>query len=95
MTLQQLRYIAAIAKKRNMTRAAEGCFVSQSTLSQAIQDLEQRFNVKIFKRRAVQGNSTELTPFGESIISEVQEAIIITDRIKQKLREAGYAYNVS
>ena len=95
MTLQQLRYIAAIAKKRNMTRAAADCLVAQSTASTAIRNLEQRFNVKIFKRRAVQGNSTELTPFGESIISEVQEAIIITDRIKQKLREAGYAYNVS
>ena len=95
MTLQQLRYIVAVAEAKNMTKAAGKCFVSQSTLSSAIQNLEQRFNAKIFKRRAVQGNSTELTPFGKSILAEAQQAIKLADEIKQKLREAGYAYNVS
>jgi len=40
-TLRQLKFLIALADRRHFGQAAEACFVSQSTLSAAIQELEQ------------------------------------------------------
>jgi LysR family transcriptional regulator, hydrogen peroxide-inducible genes activator len=37
MEMHQLRYVVAVAQKRNFSRAAELCHVSQSSLTQQIQ----------------------------------------------------------
>ena len=40
MTLNELRYLVAVAQERNFGRAAQKCFVSQPALSVAVQKLE-------------------------------------------------------
>lgn len=50
MNFHQLRYIAAVDKHRNFSRAAEELGIAQSTLSREIQRLEQEFGVIIFDR---------------------------------------------
>ena len=49
-TFRQLRFLVALADRRHFGQAAEACFVSQSTLSAAIQDLEQGLGVMLFDR---------------------------------------------
>jgi len=72
MTLTELRYIVAVARERHFGRAAEGCSVSQPTLSVAIKKLEDELDVKIFER----GNSeVTLTPLGEAIVRQAQTVI--------------------
>jgi LysR family hydrogen peroxide-inducible transcriptional activator len=39
VTLTELRYIVAVARERHFGRAAEACFVSQTTLSVAVRKL--------------------------------------------------------
>jgi LysR family transcriptional regulator, hydrogen peroxide-inducible genes activator len=51
MTLNELRYIVAVARERNFRRAAERVFVSQPALSLAIQKLEEELGVQLFERR--------------------------------------------
>ncbi|MEW8586530.1 MAG: LysR family transcriptional regulator, partial [Candidatus Thiodiazotropha sp.] len=41
MTLNELRYIVAVAQKRHFGHAAEACYVSQPTLSVAVKKLEE------------------------------------------------------
>ncbi len=50
MTLQQLKYILSIEKNGSLSKAASELFVSQSTLSNAIKELEKDIGFSIFKR---------------------------------------------
>lgn len=50
MTLQQLKYLIEVAKQGSFNAAAQELFVSQSTLSMAIKELEREFDVEIFLR---------------------------------------------
>ena len=50
MTLQQLRYLIEVAQSGSFNAAAHELYVSQSTLSMAIKDLESELGVSIFLR---------------------------------------------
>jgi LysR family hydrogen peroxide-inducible transcriptional activator len=49
-SLRQLHYLAALAEHRNFTRAAAACFVSQSTLSAGLRELETQLGVLLVER---------------------------------------------
>ena len=50
MTLQQLRYVIAIADSSSMSEAAKSLFISQPTLSNSIKELEREIGIRIFNR---------------------------------------------
>lgn len=50
MTLQQLKYIVAVAETGNITEAAKRLFISQPSLTNAIRELEQEMQITIFHR---------------------------------------------
>lgn len=50
MTILQLQYFQAVYEYRNMTRAANALYVSQPSVSTAIQELEDEFSIKLFLR---------------------------------------------
>jgi LysR family transcriptional regulator, hydrogen peroxide-inducible genes activator len=49
-TLRQLKFLVALADRRHFGGAANACLVSQSTLSAAIQELEEALGVTLFER---------------------------------------------
>ena len=59
MTLNELRFVVAVAQERNFRRAAERSFISQPALSLAIQKLEEELGVRIFERGK---NEVSITP---------------------------------
>ena len=50
MTLQQLRYAAAVAETGTISGAAKALFISQPSLTAAIQELEREMGITIFLR---------------------------------------------
>ncbi len=50
MNFNQLKYIVAVERHRNFSRAADECEIAQSTLSKEIQRLEKEFGIMIFDR---------------------------------------------
>ncbi|HLL12680.1 MAG TPA: LysR substrate-binding domain-containing protein [Rubrivivax sp.] len=80
MTLTELKYIVAVARERHFGRAAEGCFVSQPTLSVAIKKLEDELDVKIFERGS---SEVSVTPLGEEIVRQAQQVIEQAASIKE------------
>jgi LysR family hydrogen peroxide-inducible transcriptional activator len=49
-TLRQLEYLTAVVELKHFGRAAERCFVTQSTLSAGIQDLESILGIPLLER---------------------------------------------
>jgi LysR family hydrogen peroxide-inducible transcriptional activator len=80
MTLNELRYIVAVAQERNFRRAAERSFVTQPALSLAVQKLEDELGIRIFER-----NKTEVsvTPVGEQVVAQAQRVLEETELIRE------------
>jgi len=85
MEMNQLRYVVAAARTGNFSRAAEQCRVSQPSLSQQIQKLEEELGERLFDRLKRQ---TKLTAHGEAF---VRRAVRILEEAEMALREASDA----
>ncbi|MDQ5910712.1 MAG: LysR family transcriptional regulator, hydrogen peroxide-inducible s activator [Pseudomonadota bacterium] len=72
MTLNELRYIVAVARERHFGRAAEACHISQPTLSVAVRKLEEELGVALFERGT---SETTITPVGRRIIQQAQRVL--------------------
>ena len=68
-SIRQLKYLVAVAEHRHFSKAAENCFVTQSTLSTAIRELEQHLGVMIFERNR---KSVLITPVGEKLLAQAR-----------------------
>lgn len=79
MTLNELRFIVAVAQERNFRRAAEKAFISQPALSLAIQKLEEELGVKIFERDK---SGITLTSVGAAIVEQAQRVLEEASRIR-------------
>jgi LysR family hydrogen peroxide-inducible transcriptional activator len=82
MEMQQLRYVVAVARAGNFSRAAEQCHVSQPSLSQQIQKLEEELGERLFDRMK---REAKLTPHGEAFL---RRAICILGEVDAAQREA-------
>jgi LysR family hydrogen peroxide-inducible transcriptional activator len=84
MTLNELRYIVAVAQEQNFRRAAEISFISQPALSLAIQKLEKELGLKIFERGK---SNISVTPVGTEIVAQAQRALEEVERIREIARQ--------
>lgn len=82
MDVKFLKYILAIAERKNMTKAAEDLFVSQSSLSQYLSRLEQELGTPLFFR--AKGELT-LTPAGELYVEAAKKVIHIQRDLYQDI----------
>lgn len=83
MDIKYLNYILTIAKKRNMTKAAEELFVSQSSLSQYLSRLEQELGTPLFIRS--KGELT-LTEAGILYTEAAERVVQIQKKLYQDIR---------
>ena len=60
----QLQTLVAVARAKSFSKAAEDLSVTQSAISQSIKNLENKIEVKLFKRS---GKKVVLTPEGEKL----------------------------
>lgn len=71
-TLKQLRYLVALAEHHHFGRAAEACFVTQSTLSAGLQELETLLGTALVDR----GKRTIIfTPVGEAVLRRAKRLL--------------------
>ncbi len=86
MTLNELRFIVAVAQERNFRRAAERSFISQPALSLAIQKLEEELGIKIFERGK---SEITVTPVGSAIIEQAQRVLEEAERIREIAKQGS------
>ena len=80
-----LRYFSAVATEGNLSRAAEGLFVSQPALTKQIRRLESQLGVRLFTRSRT---GMTLTVAGQALADRVPAVLAGWD---QALREARSA----
>lgn len=84
MELQQLRYLVALSKTLNFSKAAEEMFISQPTLSQQIRKLEEELDVRLVERST---RNVAMTPIGLACVKLAQQAVDASDRMIEITQE--------
>ena len=84
MTFEQLRIFLAVAQHMHFTRAAEALYLTQPSVSAAIQSLEEEHSVKLFDRI---GRRVELTQAGKLLQIEAQKILAQVSLTKRGLEE--------
>jgi len=82
MELSALRYLQAIARHQNLTRAARELRVSQPALTLAMRSLEKRFSATILIRGRT---GVSLTPAGQELLLHADELFHLIERAEQRL----------
>jgi len=69
ITLKQIHYALTVEKLRHFKKAAEQCFVSQSTLSTAVSEMENQLGVQVFER---DNKQVLVTTKGEMVLNHMR-----------------------
>ncbi len=85
MTLQELKYLVALADHGHFGKAAEACFITQSTLSTQIKKLEDFLGVTLFDRSL---KRVTPTPIGREILQAARNIVEESERIREVARHA-------
>ena len=79
-TLKQLRYLCAVAQSLHFGKAAKACFVTQSTLSAGINELEQALGAALLERSNKQ---VLITDIGQKIVARSQHILSDIEALKE------------
>lgn len=86
MGYKNLNYIVEIANQRNISKAAERLFISQSALSIYLKRIEKELGVDLFIRR---NNLLIPTPEGELFVSTTKEILRLEEELYTRIRKSG------
>ena len=85
-SLRQLRYLLALAEHLNFTRAAEASFVSQSTLSTGLKELETTLGVQLVERDK---QTVALTVVGEAVVARARQVLAAAEDLSDFASDAA------
>ena len=85
MTLQELRYLVALADHGHFGKAATACFISQSTLSTQLKKLEDSLGASLFDRSL---NPVAPTAMGAAVIASARLIMAEAAHIQDMARHA-------
>lgn len=85
-TLKQLQYLTALHAHGHFGRAADACFVTQSTLSAGIRELETLLDATLVERTR---RVVRFTPLGERIVQKGYIVLREAEELAEMARAAG------
>ncbi len=85
-TLKQLQYLVALQAHGHFGRAATACFVTQSTLSAGIRELEALLGVTLVERTR---RVVRFTPLGQRIAAKAQRVLREAEELADLARAEG------
>ncbi|AXJ95905.1 MULTISPECIES: hydrogen peroxide-inducible genes activator [unclassified Sphingomonas] len=85
-TLKQLQYLVALKDNGHFGRAAEACFVTQSTLSAGLRELETLIGVVLVERTR---RVVRFTPLGDRIADKARRVLREAEELGDIARAAG------
>ncbi len=85
-TLKQLQYLVSLHEHGHFGRAAEACYVSQSTLSAGLRDLEVLLGVTLVERTK---RAVRFTPLGNAVVDRAHRILRETEQLSDLVQSAG------
>lgn len=85
-TLKQLQYLIALKEQGHFGRAADSCYVTQSTLSAGIRELETLIGVTLVERTR---RVVRFTPLGDGIAAKARRVLREAEELGDMARAAG------
>lgn len=85
-TIKQLQYLVALQEHGHFGKAAEACFVTQSTLSAGLRELESLIGVTLVERNR---RVVRFTALGERIADKARRVLREAEELGDMVRAAG------
>src|ERR671916_617335 len=89
-TIKQLQYLVALRQHGHFGRAAEACFVTQSTLSAGLRELETLLGVTLVERTR---RVVRFTPLGQKIADKAAKILRESEELADLARSEGQPLN--
>ena len=84
MELRQLKYFVKVAETLNFSEAAKALFVTQSTLSQQVKQLEDSLGTQLLSRTS---HSVALTEAGTELLPFARRTLLDADLCRQRIHD--------
>jgi LysR family hydrogen peroxide-inducible transcriptional activator len=84
-SLRQLQYLVAVADKLSFTRAAQACFVTQSTLSAGLRELEASLGTRLVERDR---QRVLMTPIGLEVARRARDILAAAQDLAELAAQA-------
>lgn len=81
MKLQQLRYFISVAENGSIGEASRSLYISQSSLSAAIKELERELHIEMFNRS---NRGLSLTPEGAEALAYARQVVAQADTMERR-----------
>lgn len=86
MTLQQLRFLIAVAESGSINAAAQRLYTAQSNISNAVKSLEQELHLEIFTRSS---RGVTLTNDGTELLGYARQVVEQADMLEARYEDGG------
>lgn len=90
MELRQLKYFVKVAEVLNFSKAAKALYITQSTLSQQIKQLEDELDMALFHRN---NHKVSLTEAGETFLEGAKKTLAEAEDNKAKMMDLAHGYS--
>ena len=91
-TIKQLQYLVALHEHGHFGRAAEAMFVSQSTLSAGIRELESLLGVTLVERSR---RVVRFTPLGNAVVEKAHRLLREAEELSDLVQASGKPLSVA
>ncbi|MBR0328785.1 MAG: LysR family transcriptional regulator, partial [Selenomonadaceae bacterium] len=88
MTLRHFQIFISVCDEQGMTQAARQLHISQPSISQAVKELEEHYQVRLFERL---GKKLFLTPAGQELLHYARHIISLSAQTEKTLRSFSLA----
>lgn len=91
MTLRHLAIFIRVCDERNMTKAAQKMHMTQPSVSQAVQEMESHYRVRLFERL---GRKLFITAAGEKLLTVARHIVNLSVQAEEAMRQFGAVYQI-
>ena len=88
-SLRKLQYLVKLYELNHFGKAAEACFVSQSTLSAGISDLETKLDRMLVERDR---HKMVFTPMGLELVNQAKKILIAVNQFVETAEKSGHFF---